>query len=365
MTKGVLTNSPSSPTTTLLQMMTGHWVMQAIYVAAKLGIADLLAKGPVSCEDLAVRTNTHERSLHRVLRALASIGIFSEVTASHFANTPLADLLRSETPDSMRALAMLYAEESYRAWGDMLHSVRTGQSAFEHQFGMGVFEFFAKHPEAAAIFNAAMTALMTQTADAVAGSYDFSVFHTVVDVGGNQGTLLAAILKSYPSLRGMLFDLPHVVANAGPVLTNAGVEHRCARLGGDFFVRIPAGGDVYVLASVLHDWDDDRCAAILRACREVVPLQGKLLIVEMVLPPKNEPFFGKWVDLHMLVMANGFERTAEDYATLLRAAGFELARLVPMTAGRSILEAVPAQTRQRHGVGVQRRNESPSPPTAS
>ena len=342
MTKGVLTSRSSSCPVTLLQMMTGHWVMQAIYVAAKLGIADLLAKGPLSCQDLAALTNTHERSLHRVLRALASIGIFSEVTARHFANTPLANLLRSETSDSMRALAILYAEESYRAWGDMLHSVRTGKSAFEHQFGMGVFEFFAKNPEAAAIFDAAMTGLMIQTADAVAGSYDFSVFQTVVDVGGNQGTLLAAILNSYPSLRGMLFDLPHVVANAGPVLTSAGVEHRCARVGGDFFDRIPPGGDAYVLASVLHDWDDGRCAAILRACREVVPPQGKLLIVEMVLPAGNEPFFGKWVDLHMLVMANGFERTAEDYATLLRAARFGLARVVPIAAGRSILEAVPA-----------------------
>jgi len=342
MIQGVSTNHSSSRRMTLLQMMTGHWVTQAIYVAAKLGIADLLVKGPLSCEDLAARTRTHERSLHRVLRALASIGIFSEVTARHFANTPLANLLRSEAPNSMRALAILYAEESYRAWGDMLYSVRTGQSAFGHQFGMGVFEFFAKNPEAATVFNAAMTGLMIQTADAVARSYDFSVFQTVVDVGGNQGKLLAAILKSYPSVLGMLFDLPHVVANAGPVLTSAGVEHRCALRGGDFFDRIPAGGDAYVLASVLHDWDDDRCSAILRGCRQVMPRGGKLLIVEMVLPPGNEPFFGKWVDLHMLVMANGFERTAEDYATLLRAAGFELARLVPTSAGRSILEAVPA-----------------------
>jgi len=342
MIKGVATSRSNSRRLTLRRMMTGHWVTQAIYVAAKLGIPDLLATGPLSCEHLAARTRTHERSLHRVLRALASIGIFSEVTPTHFANTPLSNLLRTDRLDSMRALAMLYAEESYRAWGDMLYSVRTGQSAFGHQFGMDVFEFFAKNPEAAANFNTAMTGLMIQIADAVAGSYDFSVFQTVVDVGGNQGMLLAAILKSYPSLRGMLFDLPHVVDGAGPVLTIAGVEDRCTRIGGDFFDRIPPGGDAYVLASILHDWDDERCAAILRRCRQVTPGHGKLLIVEMVLPPGNEPFFGKWVDLHMLVMANGCERTAKDYATLLRSAGFALARLVPTGTGRSILEAVPA-----------------------
>jgi len=342
MTTDVSTGSPSPPPVTLLQMMTGYWVTQAVYVAAKLGVADLLASGPVSINDLAATTHTDAPSLHRVLRALASVGVCSEVAPGWFALTPLAGLLRSGTPDSMRALAIMYAEEPYRAWGDMLYSVRTGQPAFEHQFGMGVFEYFAKNPEAGAVFNEAMTGLIMQVADAVVGSYDFSKFATVVDVGGNQGTLLTAILRGHPSLRGVLFDLPHVVADAEPVLAKAGVEDRCARFGGDFFQTIPTGGDAYVLASILHDWDDSRCVAILTRCRSVMPPHGKLLIVELVLPPGDEPFFGKWVDLHMLVMASGRERTAAEYGKLFRAGGFELSRVVPTPAGPSIVEAVPA-----------------------
>lgn len=333
--------SASPPPVTLLQMMTGYWISQAVYVAAKLGIADLLVDGPVSCNDLATATRTHAPSLQRTLRALASVGVFSEVAPGHFALTPLATLLRSATPDSMRALAIMYAEEQYRAWGDMLHSVRTGEPAFEHHFGMGVFEYFARNPEASAVFNEAMTGWTAQLARAVVDSYDFSPFGTVVDVGGNQGTLLAAILRSQPSVRGVLFDLPHVVASAEELLTAAGVADRCARVGGDFFEAVPTGGGAYVLASVLHDWDDDRCVAILTRCREVMQDHGKLLVVELVLPEGDEPFFGKWLDLHMLVMASGRERTASEYGTLFQAAGFELARVVPTPAGASIVEGVP------------------------
>jgi hypothetical protein len=241
----------------------------------------------------------------------------------------------------MRALAIMYAEEQYRAWGDMLHSVRTGEPAFEHHFGMGVFEYFAQNSEASAVFNEAMTGWTAQLAGAVVDSYDFSPFGTVVDVGGNQGTLLAAILRSQPRVRGILFDQPHVVASAGELLTAAGVADRCARVGGDFFEAVPTGGGAYVLASVLHDWDDDRCVAILTRCREVMRDPGKLLVVELVLPEGDEPFFGKWLDLHMLVMASGRERTAAEYGTLFRAAGFELARVVPTPAGASIVEGVP------------------------
>lgn len=335
------TAGASPPPVTLLQMMTGYWVSQAVYVAAKLGIADLLVDGPVSCDDLATATRTHAPSLQRTLRALASVGVFSEVAPGHFALTPLATLLRSATPDSMRALAIMYAEEQYRAWGDMLHSVRTGEPAFEHQFGMGVFEYLAQNPEASAVFNEAMTGWTAQLAGAVVDSYDFSPFGTVVDVGGNQGTLLTAILRSQPRVRGILFDLPHVVAGAEELLTAAGVADRCARVGGDFFEAVPAGGDAYVLAQILHDWDDDRCVVILTRCREVMPDHGKLLVVELVLPEGDEPSFGKWLDLHMLVMASGRERTAAEYGTLFRAAGFELARVVPTPAGASIVEGVP------------------------
>ena len=331
----------SPPPAPLLQMMTGYWVSQALYVAAKLGIADLLADGPVDCEDLAAATDTHAPSLQRVLRALASVGVFTEVSPGSFALTPLAELLRSETPGSMRALAIMYAEEQYRAWGELLHSVRTGEMAFDHQFGMGYFEYLAQHPEADRVFNEAMTGWTHQLVGAVVDAYDFSPFKTVVDVGGGYGALLAAILRSNPSTRGILFEQPHVVASAEEQLAAAEVADRCTFVGGDFFAAVPSGGDAYVLSQILHDWDDERCVAILGQCRRAMPDHGKLLVVELVLPEGDEPFLGKWLDLHMLVLLGGRERTAAEYDTLFRAAGFKLARVVPTPPGPSVVEAIP------------------------
>jgi O-methyltransferase/methyltransferase family protein len=332
----------SSLPATLLQMMTGYWVSQALHVAAKLGIADLLTDGPVDCEDLAAATDTHAPSLQRVLRALASVGVFTEVSPGSFALTPLAELLRTETPGSMRALAIMYAEEQYRAWGELLHSVRTGEMAFDHQFGMGYFEYLAQHPEADRVFNAAMTGWTHQLVGAVVDTYDFSSFRTVVDVGGGYGALLAAILRNNPDTRGILFEQPHVIASAAEQLMATGVADRCTLVGGDFFAAVPAGGDAYVLSQILHDWDDERCVAILGQCRRVMPDHGTLLVVELVLPPGDEPFLGKWLDLHMLVLLGGRERTAAEYETLFLAAGFELARVVPTSPGPSVVEAVPA-----------------------
>jgi predicted O-methyltransferase YrrM len=339
-------NIPASPEDSaapwkLLQMMTGYWVTQALYVAAKLGIADLLREGPVNCDVLAGKTSTHPQSLYRTLRALASVGVFTEVAPEQFALTPSAALLQSGTPNSMRALAIMYAEEQYRAWGEMLYSVRTGQPAFEHQFGMGVFEYFVQNPEAGAIFNEAMTGLTSQVADALADTYDFSAFETIVDIGGNLGTVIAAILRRYPNAQGILFDRPNVVASAAEYLVEAGVDNRCQRIGGDFFTAVPSGGDAYLLASVLHDWDDDRCIAILTKCRQVMPAHGKLLVVELVLPEGDVPHAGKWVDLHMLVMASGRERTAAQYRALFLAGGFDLASVSPIPGGQSIVEALP------------------------
>ena len=322
----------------LLQMMTGYWVTQAVYVAAKLGIADLLSDGPVSCDELASKTSTHARSLRRTLRALASVGVFSEVAPGQFALTPMAGLLRKDAPHSMRALAIMYSEEQYRAWGEMLYSVRTGQPAFEHQFGMGVFDYFAQNPEPSAVFNEAMTGLTIQVADALANRYDFSRFNTIADIGGNLGTVLAAILRRYPAVRGILFDRPQVVASAGEHLAAAGVENRCTRLAGDFFEAVPAGGDAYLLASILHDWDDERCVTILTKIRQVMPAHGKLLIVELVLPEEDEPFAGKWVDLHMLVILGGVVRSEGEWYALLHATGFELTRILPLQPPFSVIE---------------------------
>lgn len=329
------------PPATLLQMMTGYWVSQALYVAAKLGVADLLAAGPRPVEELAAATQTDAPSLRRVLRALASVGVFTEARPGTFALTPLAALLRTGTPDSMRALAIMYAEEQYRAWGDLLHSVQTGETAFERRFGTSYFAYLAQHPEADRVFNEAMTGWTTQLVGAVVDAYDFSPFKTIADVGGSYGTLLAAMLRSNPAARGILFDQPHVVAAAGEQLVVAGVAERCTTVGGDFFVEVPAGGDAYVLAQILHDWDDERSVAILRQCRRAMPAHGKLLVIELVLPPGEEPFFGKWLDLHMLVLLGARERTATEYDALFRAAGFALARVVPTAAGPSVVEAVP------------------------
>ena len=325
----------------LLQMMTGYWVSQGVYVAAKLGIADHLATGPVHYEDLARKTNTHPLSLYRTLRALASVGLFAEINAGQFALTPMAGLLQSDVPNSMRALSIMYCEEQYRAWGDLLQSVRTGEPAFNRQFGVDVFEYFRRNPEAGAVFNEAMTNWTTQTSAAVAASYDFSRVGSIVDVGGNQGTLIATILRQYPAARGTLFDRPHVVRTAKDSLAKAGVDDRCTIVGGDFFASVPSGGDAYLLSYVLHDWDNERCVAILTKCRQAMAATGALLVIEMVLPEGNEPSFGKWLDLHMLVMLNGRERTAEQYQKLLQAGGFDLTQVIPTPAGSSIVEARP------------------------
>ena len=333
--------NPTPPPVALLQMMTGYWVAQALYVAAKLGIADLLWDGPLSTQQLALATDSHAPALYRVLRALASAGVFTETRPSHFGLTPLADLLRTGTPDSMRALAITYNEELYRAWGDILHSVRTGQPAFEHHFGLPVFTYYAQHPESDRVLNEALASYTTQLAGAAATTYDFSPFKVVVDVGGGYGALLAAILRRNADARGILFDQPHVVAAAEDYLTTAGVADRCVRVGGDFFTAVPDGGDAYVLSQILHDWDDERCVAILKQCRKVMPGHGKLLVVEIVLPLSEEPSFGKWLDLHMLVVTSGRERTAPEYAALFDAAGFTLGRVVPTPAGPCVVEAVP------------------------
>jgi hypothetical protein len=331
----------SSPPQQLLQMITGYWVSQALYVAAKLGIADLLADGPLHCDILAQKTDVHPDSLFRTLRALASVGVFSEVETRRFALNPSAALLLDGAPNSMRALAITSAEEQYRAWGEMLHSVRTGEPAFDRQFGMGLFEYFAQNPEAGAVFNKAMSELTDQISDAIANSYDFSGFGTIVDVGGNRGTLLAAILSANPGVQGVLFDRPNVVISAEEHLSEMGLEQRCECISGDFFESVPPGGDVYLLKRVLHDWDDALCQAILKSCRRAMPEHGKLLVVESVLPEGNAPHLGKWIDLHMLVVASGRERTVAEYRDLFKSGGFELADVTPIPGEISILEAVP------------------------
>jgi hypothetical protein len=328
----------------LLQMITGYWISQAIYVAAKLGIADLLKDGPKKDDELAEATGTHERALYRLLRALASIGVLAEAEDGRFGLTPLGAYLQTGIPGSLRALTLNHGERLYRPWGELLHSVRTGESAFPRLFGMDVWQYATQHPEAAALFNDAMTELTTQVAAAVVAGYDFSRFHKIVDVGGGSGTLLLSILQANPQLRGILFDLPHVTKSAQQRLEAASLPGRSEVVACDIFASVPGGGDVYLLKHIIHDWDDERALKILQHCHRAMADNGTLLLVEAVLPPGNAPAFGKLMDLNMLVMAGGGERTAAEYRTLFAASGFQLTNVIPLHSpfGFSVIEGVRA-----------------------
>jgi O-methyltransferase domain/Dimerisation domain len=337
---------PASPHATLGQLLRGGLVTQLIHVAARLGIADLLRAGPKSADDLAAAVGVNAQALHRVLRALAGLGIFAETDPGCFALTPLADPLRSDAPASLRGSAVFYGEPWWwQACGDLLYSVRTGQPAFDHVHGQPLFAFLDATADAAAIFNEHQTNMTRQDAAAVVDAYDFTGCTTVVDVGGGHGALAAAILRASPRTTAVLFDRPAVVEGAGRRLRAEGVAERCSCVGGDFFESVPAGADTYVLKDIIHDWDDERAASILRQCRRAMTHSAatpRLLLIEKVIPPGNAPFAGKLTDITMLLIAVGRERTAEEYRALLTAAGFDVRRIVPTRSPASVIEAIPA-----------------------
>jgi hypothetical protein len=329
------------PPLALLQQALGFLIARSICVVARLGIADLLNDGPLDAETLAGAAGAHAPSLYRVLRTLASVGIFAEGNDGRFGLTPRAEPLRRDAPDSIRAYILLLDEEWYSGPADhLLHSVQTGRPAFDQVHGTDFFTFLARDPGATAVFDAAMTSRSVQENDAIASAYDFSGLETLVDVGGGHGSLLAAILLANPGLRGVLFDRPQVVAEAGHQLETAGLGGRCEVVGGDFFESVPAGGDAYILKRVLHDWDDERASAILRTCHRAMADGGRLLVVELVLPPGNEPSLGKLFDLLMLVDLGGRERTEADYRALLAGAGFELTAITPTRSLVSVVEGM-------------------------
>jgi hypothetical protein len=326
----------------LMQMMTGYWVSQAIYAAAKLGIADLLKDGPKSSDELAHVTGMHAQSLYRLLRALASMGVFVENADGRFGLTPLAEYLRTGVPGSLRAFMLLNSELQYRAYGEILHSLQTGETAFKLVCGQELFPFLTQHPAAAAVFDEAMTGYTTQVSAAVAAAYGFSQFGTLVDVGGGHGILLTTILQANPALRGVLFDLPHVAEDAKQRLAAAGLAERCTSIGGDFFAAVPQGGDAYLLKWIIHDWDEERAVTLLKNCHRAMAENGKLLLIEAVIPPGNAPFFHNFLDLTMLVVTGGRERTGAEYRALLAAAGFRLTQIIPTQSEMSVIEAVRA-----------------------
>ncbi len=324
------------------QLIYGFMTSQAIAVAVKLGIADLLKEQRRTAEELANATNAHAPSLNRLLRMLTSVGIFAEDTNGRFQQTPLSELLRSDHPRSARALAiMLGSGFIWQPWGELQQAVMSGQSSFEHVFGGSAFEYFDSHPEVAEVFNAGMTSGSAIDAAAVVAAYDFSRFDRVVDVGGGHGALLHAILSANPKLSGVLADQPAVVAGAA-TLRGGSLTNRCAITGVDFFTSVPEGADGYIMKWIIHDWNDEDSLNILRNCRRAIRSDGTLLIVDAVLNPPNEPDPGKLMDLNMLVMApGGRERTEAEFAALLRQADFSLTRVIPTAGTLSIIESQP------------------------
>lgn len=331
-----------SPAEALRGLISGYRVSQLIYVAAKLAIADHLADGPRSVDQLARSVSVHPGALYRVLRALASYGVFAERGRGVFELTPRAEPLRSDTPGSVRGYAIMNGEEWFwSSWGELLHSVKTGRTAFDDSFGIGLFGFLDQHPEAAEIFNDAMTSITGMDSDAIAAAYDFSRKATIVDVGGGRGSLMTAILRAHPHATGILFDRPPVLAGVSAALAAKGLTDRCAVMAGDFFDSVPHGGDVYILKDIVHDWPDDRAVAVLKNCRRAMREEARLLVIERVIPAGNEPSFAKLADVNMLVITGGLERTEAEYRTLLTASGFRLSRVVPTRSPSSIVEGVP------------------------
>ncbi|WP_425615541.1 methyltransferase [Anatilimnocola sp. NA78] len=332
----------TSPVLALKQMITGYWTSQAIYVAAKLELADKLSTVSKNAAELANETKTNEGALFRLLRALASVGIFSQQADGKFALSPLADPLRKDVDDSQWAMAVMMGEEHFSAWGELLYSIQTGQGSFRKVYGEGVFDYLGKHPEQAKVFDAAMTSIHGKETALMADAYDFGQLGTICDVGGGNGSTLATILQRNPKLKGVLFDLPHVVERAQPNLATAGVVDRCQLVGGSFFEKIDVQADAIMMRHIIHDWDDAKCITILKNCRAALGPEGKVLVVESVVPTGNEPGFVKWLDLTMLVIPEGKERTEVEYRELFASAGLKLQRIVHTAGELDILEAVPA-----------------------
>jgi SAM-dependent methyltransferase len=331
-----------STVATLLDIALGYRAAQALYVVAELGIADLLAGGPRSSMELATASGAYGPALLRLLRVAARMGIVVEDEQSRFSLTPLGEPLRTDVAGSAHDLVRLFGAPLFFApWGQLLYSVQTGQPAFDHLHGMGMYTYLAQHPEEAAVFNAGMAA--TTGLQAVIEAYDFAGARTLVDVGGGTGALMASVLRAHPSLRGVLFDLPGVVAEARERIEREGLIERCRVVGGDFFASVPAGGDLYTLFDVVHNWDDEKASAILANCRRAMAGDGRLLLIERVPPPGNEPSPAAFSDLNGLVLLGGRERTAEEHRAVLAAAGFHLSRILSTPAPWSIVEAIPAR----------------------
>jgi hypothetical protein len=337
-----VTTNDFSQQLVLQQLIQGAQITQALYVVAKLGIADLLKDASRSSEELAEATATHAFSLYRLLRLLTAVGILIEEDSHHFALTSLGSYLQTDVPGSMRNAVLFAGEESsWRVLGALLYSVETGDSACKHVLGVTHWEYTAQHPEIAKVFNKFMMEWTARIVPEIITAYDFSATVTLVDVGGGHGRMLASILQAYPTLHGVLFDLPHVVKDSSRLLEAAEVSDRCEVISGDVFTGVPAGYDAYLLSRVIHDWDDESALAILTRCYQAMRPRGKVLLVERVILTGRTPeLLVLEADIQMLFGTGGKERTDAEYCTLLKAAGFECIKLIPMFTPFYIIEAV-------------------------
>lgn len=335
-----MSQADDAPRQAMFDLIFGYRATQLVALAARLEIAERLADGPLAAEELAGATGTQPEALYRALRALASLGVFEELNGQRFALTPLGERLQAAHPESVRPPALFAGAEAYRAWTELPYSVATGETGFDHLYGMSHFAWLAEHPEENATFNQVMTSNSARDAAAVIAAYDFGERGTVVDVAGGQGLLLAAILRAHPGLRGVLFDQPHVVASAEPTSQAAGVAERCEIVSGDFFERVPPGGDFYTLRQVIHDWDDERAIAILRNCAQAMAPQGRVLLIELVMPEGPSAKRAAYLDMQMLMMTGGHERRGVEFERLFSAAGLRLTRIIPTQAGPSVIEGM-------------------------
>lgn len=320
----------------LIYLGLGFMVSQALHVVADLDVADRLADGERSVDDLAEEVHCCGDALYRIMRLLAAEGVFRETSVRRFRLAELGAALRSDAPSSLRDLIRMMNREPYLAFAELAHSVRTGLPAFENVFGRPRFDWLAEHPDAASLFQQAMIAINQGANEAVAEAYDFGPFSRIVDVGGGHGQLLSEILKRHPHLCGMLFDLPAGVEAARAHA--AGFPPQTEFVAGDFFEAVPTGADVYIMKKVVHDWNDEQAVRILRNCRDAVKPHGRVLIAETVLPPGNERATVKLIDANMLVVTGGLERSEAEFAALVATAGLRLERVISTTQAISVLE---------------------------
>jgi hypothetical protein len=331
-----------NPVQQIMQLATGYIASSALYVAVRLDIAGHLARGAQTAEELARASGTNEDALYRVLRLLASLGIFEEVEPRRFGPTPAADLLRKGAPGSLHGMAAFLPDPlHFRVYANLIDSVRTGRPAADTTLGMPVFDYLAANPEYSEVFNDAMTSLSAPVAGAAVEAYDFSPYRRIVDVAGGHGEVLMTILKACPDAHGVLADVGHVIDGAKPRIADAGLSGRCDAVVCDFFKAVPEGGDAYVMKHIIHDWDDDRASLILRNIGSAMgEKRGAVVLLETVVPPGPEPDMSKLIDLEMLAFPGGRERTAEEFRALFERSGFEMTRIVPTTSPLSVVEGI-------------------------